>query len=86
MPNLIIRTIVSPRCLTTGDALRAIYNLHIVESDFILVSGDVISNMKLDAVLREHKCVLASGIVAAVVNLRLLINKERGENMTSRQS
>jgi len=54
-PNVIIRTIVSTRCLSTGDALREIYHMQIINSDFILVSGDVISNMKLDPILQAHR-------------------------------
>jgi translation initiation factor eIF-2B subunit epsilon len=54
-PNVVIRTIASTRCLSTGDALREIYNLQIISSDFVLVSGDVISNMKLQPVLQAHR-------------------------------
>ncbi|KAL6080494.1 eIF-2B GDP-GTP exchange factor subunit epsilon [Balamuthia mandrillaris] len=54
-PNLTLKTVVSTKCTSTGDALREIYNLQIINADFILISGDVISNMKLDGVLKAHK-------------------------------
>ncbi|KAL5020814.1 hypothetical protein ScPMuIL_002104 [Solemya velum] len=38
-----------------GDVLREIDGRSLVKSDFILVSGDVIANIKLDQILQEHK-------------------------------
>jgi NDP-sugar pyrophosphorylase family protein len=40
---------------SAGDALRDIHDRELIVDDFILVSGDVISNMKLDQVLADHK-------------------------------
>jgi hypothetical protein len=34
-------------CVSSGDALREMYALQLIKSDFVLVTGDVISNMKL---------------------------------------
>ncbi|KJE88922.1 translation initiation factor eIF-2B subunit epsilon [Capsaspora owczarzaki ATCC 30864] len=50
-----ITCIVQPECLSVGDALRNIDQLAIIRSDFILVSGDLISNMKLAPVLATHR-------------------------------
>jgi hypothetical protein len=64
-PNVVIRTIASTRCLSTGDALREIYNLQIISSDFVLVSGDVISNMKLQPVLQAHRSLTTSPFLSS---------------------
>ncbi len=39
----------------SGDALRHLDTLGLITGDFVLVSGDVISNIKLDKVLAAHK-------------------------------
>lgn len=44
--------------ISMGDVLREIDGRSLVKSDFILVSGDVIANIKLDQILQEHKWVL----------------------------
>ncbi|XP_031572968.1 translation initiation factor eIF-2B subunit epsilon-like [Actinia tenebrosa] len=50
-----IHTVIVENCLSTGDALREIDRKSLIRSDFVLVSGDVVSNMKLKHVLNEHK-------------------------------
>ena len=50
-----VSTIVSTNCLSAGEALRAIDQRDIIKSDFILVSGDTVSNMNLKLVLEEHR-------------------------------
>lgn len=54
-PGLTIRPVVSYTSLSAGDALREMYNLDLIDSDFILVSGDLVANMRLDKVLAAHK-------------------------------
>jgi translation initiation factor eIF-2B subunit epsilon len=44
----------APRAESAGDALREVEARNLIRADFVLVSGDVIANMSLDAVLREH--------------------------------
>lgn len=56
--NLVVRTIVAD-CATFGDALRFLDTLDIIKNDFVLISGDVISNVKLDVVVKEHKARVA---------------------------
>jgi translation initiation factor eIF-2B subunit epsilon len=54
--SLSIRCITSSNCQSAGDALRELDSLGIVRSDpFILISGDVISNMNLKKAIDFHK-------------------------------
>ncbi|CAM9714743.1 unnamed protein product [Ascophyllum nodosum] len=54
--QLEIRIITSNNCLSAGDALRDIDQRGVVRSDpFILVSGDVVSNIDLKPVIKEYK-------------------------------
>ncbi|KAG6468292.1 hypothetical protein ZIOFF_072916 [Zingiber officinale] len=41
--------------ISAGDALRVIYEKSVIHGDFVLISGDTISNLNLAQVLREHK-------------------------------
>lgn len=50
-----MQVIVSTMCKSAGEALREIDVKDIVTSDFVLVSGDVVSNMDLGAAVRAHK-------------------------------
>lgn len=50
-----VTTIVSTNCLSVGEALRLLDQKDVIKHDFILVSGDTVSNMKLQPVLEEHK-------------------------------
>ncbi|OIW13547.1 hypothetical protein TanjilG_29288 [Lupinus angustifolius] len=54
-PNFTVTTIESHNCVSAGDALRIIYERNVIHGDFVLISGDTISNMSLTAALREHK-------------------------------
>ncbi|TPX75512.1 hypothetical protein CcCBS67573_g03213 [Chytriomyces confervae] len=48
-------TVVSQQLNSTGDALRDLDAKQLLKSDFILVSGDVVSNMDLGKALGEHR-------------------------------
>ena len=50
-----IHNVVSSRALSVGDALRDIFHAGVVNSEFILITGDVISNINFSAVLAAHK-------------------------------
>lgn len=56
-PNspLDVQIIILEGCLSTGDALREIDSRSLIRSDFVLVSGDLVSNMDLERAVREHK-------------------------------
>jgi len=48
-------TIVSDSCLSLGDALRDLEAKSIIRSDFVLVHGDLVANLKLSSIFEEHK-------------------------------
>ncbi|XP_042446250.1 translation initiation factor eIF-2B subunit epsilon-like [Zingiber officinale] len=50
-----VTTIESHDAISAGDALRVIYEKSVIHGDFVLISGDTISNMNLAQALREHK-------------------------------
>ncbi|THG09640.1 hypothetical protein TEA_022172 [Camellia sinensis var. sinensis] len=54
-PNFTIKTIESHNSVSAGDALRLIYEQNVIYEDFILISGDTLSNMSLTQALEEHK-------------------------------
>eukprot|EP01132_Coremiostelium_polycephalum_P001071 gene1071-1357_t len=55
LPGVIVKAIVGSNCQSTGDALRAIFQCQLIQSDFVLISGDVVSNMNLAKALQVHK-------------------------------
>lgn len=50
-----VSTIVSTVCSSAGEALRMIDQRDIIKSEFVLVSGDTVSNMKLGPALELHR-------------------------------
>lgn len=54
-PNFSVTTIESNNSVGAGDALRLIYERNVIRGDFVLVSGDTVSNMSLAEALGEHK-------------------------------
>ncbi|XP_050115264.1 uncharacterized protein LOC126593281 isoform X4 [Malus sylvestris] len=54
-PNFTVTTIESHNSVSAGDALRLIYERNVIHGDFVLISGDTLSNMSLTQVLKEHK-------------------------------
>jgi len=50
VPLMTTRETFSP-----GDAMRDIYTHGIITSDFVLVSGDLISNIRIDEIVRVLK-------------------------------
>lgn len=53
--ELEINIISSYNCMSAGEALRLVDQEQIIKDDFILVSGDVVTNMNLQAALGAHK-------------------------------
>ena len=50
-----VHIIVSTNCSSAGEALRIIDQRDIIKSDFVLVSGDTVSNLNLAPVLEAHR-------------------------------
>ena len=53
--NFIVTAIESNNCVSVGDALCFIDQWNVVRGDFVLVSGNTVSNMSLRQALQEHK-------------------------------
>lgn len=51
----IIPIVTAKQTFTPGDALRDIYTHGIITNDFVLVTGDLVSNVRIDEVVRVHK-------------------------------
>ncbi|CAG8451819.1 3532_t:CDS:10 [Ambispora leptoticha] len=65
-----ITTIITPEARSVGDVLRELDAKQLIDSDFILVCGDVVSNINLEQVLeahRERKLVDKNAIMTMVV-------------------
>ncbi|KAL5713419.1 hypothetical protein ACHQM5_015493 [Ranunculus cassubicifolius] len=55
LPKFNVKTIESHDSVSAGDALRLIYERNVIRGDFVLISGDTVSNMSLTQALFEHK-------------------------------
>ncbi|PIA29915.1 hypothetical protein AQUCO_05800177v1 [Aquilegia coerulea] len=55
IPKFNVTTIESHDSVSAGDALRLIYDRNVIRGDFVLISGDTVSNMSLTQALLEHK-------------------------------
>lgn len=51
----IVPIVTAKQTFTPGDALRDIYTHGIITNDFVLVTGDLVSNVRIDEVVRVHK-------------------------------
>jgi hypothetical protein len=56
--TLKIHTILAPSAHGVGDVLRELDAKSLIQTDFILVSGTCVANMKLDKVLEQHRFVM----------------------------
>lgn len=50
-----IQIIQAPECMSVGDALREVDARQLITTDFILTFGDLVSNIKLDKALEQHR-------------------------------
>ena len=50
-----VQVIVGTACRSAGDALRAVDQSGVIGSDFVLVSGDCVSNLPLGKIVAEHR-------------------------------
>ena len=51
----IVPIVTTKETFSPGDAMRDIYTHGIISSDFVLVTGDLVSNIRIDEVVRQHK-------------------------------
>jgi len=51
----IVPIVTAKQTFSPGDAMRDIYTHGIITSDFVLVTGDLVSNVRIDEVIRAHK-------------------------------
>lgn len=59
-PNT-VHIITSEMFRSLGDVLRDVDAKSLVRSDFVLVYGDVVSNVNISQALQEHRCDTISG-------------------------
>ena len=50
-----VTIVVSSTSTSMGDALRSVDSKGCISSDFVLMSGDTVTNFELEGPLREHK-------------------------------
>lgn len=50
-----VSVVTSTACLSAGEALRLVDQKDVIKSDFVLVSGDIVANADLKALVQEHK-------------------------------
>ncbi|KAI3853647.1 hypothetical protein MKW98_025164 [Papaver atlanticum] len=55
LPKFSVTTIESHDSVSAGDALRLVYERNVIHGDFVLISGDTVSNMSLTQALQDHK-------------------------------
>lgn len=53
--SMAIKFVTSYNCVSVGEALRLVDNKGIIKDDFVLVSGDTVTNMNLRKALDAHK-------------------------------
>lgn len=51
----IVPIMTAKETFSPGDAMRDIYTHGIITSDFVLVTGDLVSNIRIDEVVKAHK-------------------------------
>ena len=75
-----ISTVEGTEAASAGDALRRIHELDVIRNDFILIQGDVISNLNLAPIVEAHKYVVLTD--AQIFNKKRLKIKEKREKQT----
>ncbi|KAI9304462.1 nucleotide-diphospho-sugar transferase [Cunninghamella echinulata] len=53
--KLNVQIVQTPECMSVGDALRELDARQLITNDFILTSGDLVSNIKLDKAIEAHR-------------------------------
>ena len=55
VPNLRVEPIISRTSMSPGEAMREVHQKQLIHSHFVLVSGDVVSNINLAPIIAQHK-------------------------------
>lgn len=50
-----VKIVATPECLSVGDALRELDARQLITNDFVLTTGELISNLKLEKALENHR-------------------------------
>ena len=50
-----LHVVVSTNCVSVGEALRVMDGQDVIKSDFVLVAGDVVSNLRLSGAVAAHR-------------------------------
>lgn len=77
-----ITTIVSPELRSVGDAMRDVDNRGLVSGDFLLVSGDVVTNIDFDRAMAAHrrrKALDKNHIATMILTLSLQQHRARSQ-------
>lgn len=53
--NMQIKITVSENCMSFGDVLRDVYDKRLITDNFVLLTGDIVSNMQLKPIVELHK-------------------------------
>ncbi|XP_073997537.1 eukaryotic translation initiation factor 2B subunit epsilon [Rhodnius prolixus] len=77
--RMTVNVVVSDGCRSLGDALRDLDAKALIRSDFILLTGDIVANLKLLPALERHKKVQKMDSGAAMT----IIYKECGHKLRS---
>lgn len=51
----IVTILTAKETYSPGDAMRDLYTRSLLTSDFVLVMGDLVSNIPIDQVVKAHK-------------------------------
>jgi len=78
--RLLVKVIRSENSFSVGDALRHVAELGVIEDQFVLISGDIVSNIKLDSILANHR----SRFKADKQNIMTIVMKTASQNHPTR--
>jgi translation initiation factor eIF-2B subunit epsilon len=81
----IVPIVTAKQTFTPGDALRDIYTHGIITNDFVLVTGDLVSNIRIDEVVKVHKerrKVDRDAIMTMVVKESGVVHRTRSVSVT----
>ncbi|KAL0480756.1 eif2b5, partial [Acrasis kona] len=53
--GVVVNILESNTATSAGDALRVVFSNYIIHTDFVLIQGDVVSNIDLKPIIQQHK-------------------------------